>query len=299
MTQSQTLLHFRVADIVFAVDYRDEGRLRPLIPSYKPFFLENYDGKVDMMVRVEPGLVDEKPEGEEMGQFDTGGTVHGVFRLADGGFKFHLRNLSHEIVCAVRTDARFTKIEATLTEDKRYRAFGLNNCLMICFAYCAAYHRTVLMHASVVERNGRAYLFLGNSGTGKSTHTQLWIRYIRGSRLLNDDNPAVRLSDDGNVTVYGSPWSGKTPCYHNESASVGAFVRLEQWRENIIERETVINAFADILASCSTMMWDKPSYTRICDTVTGVIGQVPVYHLRNLPNEAAAHLSHETISQHV
>lgn len=298
-SQPRNVLHFRVADIAFAVDFRDKDNVRGLIPAYKAFFVDGYDGEVDMMVRVESGLVDSEPEGEEIGQFDTGGTVHGVFRLPNGGYKFHLRNLGHEIVCAVRTDADFKNIKATLTEDKRFRGYGLNNCLMICFAYCAAYRRTVLMHASVVERNGKGYLFLGKSGTGKSTHTQLWIRHLRGSRLLNDDNPAVRVDEDGKVTVFGTPWSGKTPCYHNESAPVGAFVQLEQWKENLIERETIINSFAAILTSCSTMMWDKPSYKQICDTVTAMITHVPVYHLRNLPNEDAVHLSHDTISQPV
>lgn len=290
-------LSFRVAELVFTLDYEGVTNARRLIPSYKNFFLPDYEGKADMAVKVAPGLVSDAPEGKEMGQFDTGGTVHGVYLLPGGGYKFLLRNLSGEIACSVRTDQRFEHVEASLTDDERYQPFGLNNALMICYAYCAAYHRTVLMHASVAVRDGRAYMFLGKSGTGKSTHTQLWVRYLRGSRLLNDDNPAVRVAEDGSVTVYGTPWSGKTPCYHNEHAPVGAIVRLEQWKENLIARDTVIMAFAAVLASCSTMMWDKPSYNQICDTCSAMVAKVPVYHLRNLPNEAAAQLSYETISR--
>ena len=297
MPTPSTLLHFRVADIVFAVDYRYTDNPRRLLPAYRKFFLPSYEGAVDMHVTVAPALVHNEAEGKEMGQFDTGGAVHGVFLLAEGGYKFQLRDLRGNIAAAVRTDACFSQIEATLTDDDYSRAYGLNNTLMICFAYCAAYRNTLLMHASVVERDGRAYLFLGKSGTGKSTHTQLWIRHLRGSRLLNDDNPALRVMDDGQVKVFGTPWSGKTPCYINASRPVGAIVRLEQWKENIIVRESVVSAFADILTSASTMMWDKPSYDRICQSCTEVISRVPVYHLRNLPNEAAVRLSHDTISQ--
>ncbi|MBQ7635380.1 MAG: hypothetical protein IJS89_07405 [Bacteroidaceae bacterium] len=297
--QSSKVMSFRVAGVVFTLDYNDADNPRRLIPSYKNFYLPDYAGHSDMRVRVAPGLVDDNPEGEEMGQFDTGGTVHGVYRLADGGYKFQLRSVDGEIAAAVRANSDFSSVEATLTENMKNRPFGLNNVLMICYAYCAAYHRVVLMHASVVTRDEKAYLFLGKSGTGKSTHTQLWIRHLRGSRLLNDDNPAVRVADDGSVTVYGTPWSGKTPCYHNESAPVGAFVRLEQWKENLISREPVITAFASVLSSCSSMMWDKPTYSRICDTCTAMVGSVPVYHLRNLPNEAAVRLSHDTISRPV
>ncbi len=289
-------LSFRVADIVFTLEYHDSDNPRHLLPSYQKFYLPDYAGHSDMTVCVCPDLVSNESEGEEMGQFDTGGVTHGVFRLPNGGYKFQLRAVDGEIAAAVRTNADFTHIDATLSTTAKNRAYGLNNVLMICFAYCAAFHRTVLMHASVVAREGKAYLFLGKSGTGKSTHTQLWIRHLRGSRLLNDDNPAVRVAD-GQVNVYGTPWSGKTPCYNNESLPAGAFVRLEQWKENIIERETVINAFAAILSSCSTMMWDKTTYTLICDTCSAIVGATPAYHLRNLPNEAAAQLAYETISK--
>ena len=58
---------------------------------------------------------------------------------------------------------------------------------------------------------------MGKSGTGKSTHSRLWLENVPGATLLNDDNPIVRLTLVGAI-VYGSPWSGKTPCYKNESA---------------------------------------------------------------------------------
>lgn len=76
---------------------------------------------------------------------------------------------------------------------------------------------TVLFHAAVVSHEGRGYMFLGPSGTGKSTHASLWLKYIDGTELVNDDNPVVRITDDGQATVFGSPWSGKTPCYRHVS----------------------------------------------------------------------------------
>lgn len=292
-----TRLCFRVAELVFGVTYYGEGSLRHLMPSYKHFHLPDYEGRVDMEVTVMDGLVDSAPEGEELGQFDCGGAVHGVFRLPDKGFKFQLRNYVGTITAAVRTDERFSRVKVSLAGKESERAYGLNNTLMICFAYCAAYHRTVLLHASVAVRDGRGYLFLGKSGTGKSTHSQLWIRHLRGSWLLNDDNPAVCVSTEGQVTVYGTPWSGKTPCYVNRSVPVGAFVRLEQAPENSIAREPVTRAFASVLSSCSTMMWDKGSYSQICDTATAIISAVPIYYLRCLPDEAAARLSYDTVSR--
>ena len=132
------------------------------------------------------------------------------------------------------------------------------------------------------------------SGTGKSTHTGNWLKYIPGTDLMNDDNPVVRFID-GQAIVFGSPWSGKTPCYRNVEAPIGAFVQLKQAPENKIRRQNVIEAFASLLPSCSVMKWDKRVYGGLCDGVTRLIENVPTYFLENLPNEDAVRLSYDTI----
>ena len=68
---------------------------------------------------------------------------------------------------------------------------------------------TLLMHGSAVAVDGRAYLFVASSGTGKSTHTRLWREHF-GARavMVNDDKTLVRVKEDS-VTVCGTPWDGK------------------------------------------------------------------------------------------
>ena len=66
----------------------------------------------------------------------------------------------------------------------------------------------MLLHASCVEKDGKAYLFSAKSGTGKSTHTHLWLRAFPDSRIINDDKPAVRRMD-GTFYACGTPFSGK------------------------------------------------------------------------------------------
>ena len=56
--------------------------------------------------------------------------------------------------------------------------------------------------AVVLFIRGKRFFFLGESGTGKSTHTRLWRENIAGSKLLNDDSPIVRY-EEGGVWVYG------------------------------------------------------------------------------------------------
>ena len=93
---------------------------------------------------------------------------------------------------------------------------------------------------------------------GKSTHASLWLRHIEDSELLNDDNPVVRIGHQGQVIVYGSPWSGKTPCYRNVSYPLGAIVVLSQAPYNKIQRLSGIQAYVSLVASISGKRWDAP-----------------------------------------
>lgn len=292
-------IYFKVADAYFHVDFTEPEDNRDLIGTCAPFHVRTEEGAAQpqmLSLTVGRRLVNAEPEGEEVGQFDCGGMTHGVYKIADG-YKFLLRNLDNEIACAMYARDSFTRCEVSLFGDEKNRSFGMTNAMMIAFAYAGAANGIVLMHASVIMFEGRGYLFLGKSGTGKSTHTGLWLKHIENCELLNDDNPAVRFFPDGRVIVYGSPWSGKTPCYKNKQVPVGAFVRLEQYPENIIAKENVLRSFASILSSCSTMIWDKPSYNAICDTVTGIVEHTKTFHLRCLPDEAAARLSNATITR--
>ena len=154
---------------------------------------------------------------------------------------------------------------------------------------------TIAIHTSVIQHGGRTVLFLGESGTGKSTHTRLWRENILGATLLNDDSPMLRVID-GKVWMFGSPWSGKTPCYKNESYPLAACVRLSQAPHNKIRRLSIPQAYAAVHPSCPPdFAYDDRLYDCISDTLSQVLGQVPVYHLECLPNAGAAHLSFQTV----
>lgn len=293
-------LYFKVADAHFRIKYDDNDDVRHLIPSYAPFHIHQPDTDDCMFTMyVGDGKVSNQPEGKEIGHFDGGDAKHDVYQLDNGGYYIFIHDYMDRPTCALRTTADFSVCETTLYGEDDCRSYGLNNALMIAFAFAGARHNILLMHASVIMNGGYGYLFLGKSGTGKSTHSKLWLDYIEGSELLNDDNPAVRVDDEKRtVTVYGSPWSGKTPCYRNLQVPVGAFLRLEQYPENIIRREPNVKGFATILSSCSTMVWDRASYSAICDTVATIAGIVPAFHLQCLPDKAAAELSYSHLSQH-
>lgn len=285
-------LTFLVAGKYFRVHFTDGTDGRRLLHSYAPFFVKEAKDELMLDMEVGPGLVDTEAEGNTIGTFDVGGNNHSVYLLADGGYKMVIDTLEGSRACAFRTNADFSRCHVSLFGSDGDKAFGLNNAVMIAFAFSGAHHRLLLFHSSVTMNNGRAYMFLGKSGTGKSTHSDLWVKHIAGSEILNDDNPAVILKDEG-VFVCGTPWSGKRNYYKQLTVPVGAIVRLEQAPHNEIHREGKLQAFASLLSSVSSMIWDKPSYDAICDTLSAVAMKVPVFHLKNRPEEAAARMSHD------
>lgn len=166
--------------------------------------------------------------------------------------------------------------------------FALNNAIMLLFAFSTATSGTLEMHSSTVVLDGKAYMFLGKSGTGKSTHSRLWMENIPGTWLLNDDNPVIRVHEDGSVIVYGTPWSGKTPCYKNESAPVAGIVMLKQAPYNRIKRLGLPEAYAAIYCSSSGFHANRTMADGLYETMSAVVMNVPFCGLECLPNAEAA-----------
>ena len=185
--------------------------------------------------------------------------------------------------------------EGDVYYNKNYRFFVTNNALMMMYTFATSNKLTTLFHSSVVSYKGKAYMFLGKSGTGKSTHSQLWLKHIEGTELVNDDNPVVRIVD-GIARVYGSPWSGKTPCYRNVDYPIGGIVKLKQAPYNEIRRMKAVEAYVALAMSISGMRWKKPMGDGIHETENQLTASVPVWHLSCLPDQNAAELCHSTIA---
>ena len=195
------------------------------------------------------------------------------------------------ICCELVCDADFTRGMLHIDADCQDVRFCIDNGLMLMYAFRTASLMTLEMHAAVVVRRGdeaKGYLFLGHSGTGKSTHARQWLAAFEDAWLLNDDNPILRVMDNGEVRVYGSPWSGKTPCYKNESALVGGIVKLSQAPENKIQTISLPQAYAYMLSSASGLKMEQTMADNMFETIKHIITHTPCYHLACLPNEEAA-----------
>jgi hypothetical protein len=290
---------FRIADHNLRIIFHDSSlnSIR-LVPSLEPFRY-NFEDDEEILFQL---TVDDtlkpvsKEERERIRTFDTGNGDTVVDQLADGGYQYIIRDTKGNDCCLLQCNKDFSDCHCALNGNYNMRCFGLNNALMLIFAFAGCQKDTLLIHASLVRQNGYGYAFIAKSGTGKSTQVSLWLRHIPGCDLMNDDNPIVRVIN-GEVFIYGGPWSGKTPCYRNVKARLGAVTRIDRATENSIEKMSPIEAFASFLPSCSSMKWDNDIFNKICDTVTKVVETTSIYTLHCLPNKEAAVLCNKTISK--
>ena len=183
------------------------------------------------------------------------------------------------------------KVEATQGVDADMLRFAL----WIALSMMSASSKMTLVHSSTIVHQGRAVLFLGESGTGKSTHTRLWMKSIPDAHLLNDDSPVLAV-ENGEAVVYGSPWSGKTHCYHQLRFPLAGVVRLSQAPYNSIRRLSIIEAFSALHPSFPpALAQDDRFQDMLVDMLSEVLSLVPVFHLECLPDEDAAWTSRDAI----
>jgi hypothetical protein len=276
---------YEVAGHRFAVTAEDD--LLQKMDQYGPFLVQ--EGKTEGLV-FWLKVVEEREFPSTEGKTEESVQEEGIEKIVIGHvgqqpyFEFWSRDS-----CKGRMLVDVNWQEVVLT-DPDHTLYALNNAAMLMYAMATSRKKTALFHSSVVEHQGRAYMFLGKSGTGKSTHSQLWIKYIPETQLVNDDNPVVRVFDDGTATVYGSPWSGKTPCYRNVSYPIGGVVKLEQAPLNRIRRLSGVEAYAEVVPSISGKRWDKALADGLHETENALIKNVPMWHLDCLPDEEAARL---------
>lgn len=270
-----------------------------LLPSFAPFAIgdDDHNGEEPFITLT---VNDEhRPTKDRIliRKFDTGNGDTIVYKLLNGGYEYIIRDTLNRDCCLLSADKNFRHCQCALNGNWNMRSFGLNDALMLIYAFAGSYQKTMLIHASCVRYDNKAYPFIAQSGTGKSTHSSLWLKHIEGTDLINDDNPIVRIDTEGAVWLYGSPWSGKTPCYRNVKVRLGAITRIERAPQNSIERLGPVKAFASMLPACSSMKWDSDIYRRLGDAITHIIETTPIYTLYCLPDEEAARLCQKTIHQ--
>lgn len=152
-----------------------------------------------------------------------------------------------------------------------------------------------MLHSSGVVVDNYAYLFSADPGTGKSTHTNLWVEYFGKDRakIINDDKPAIRMVDN-KIYVYGTPWSGKTAQNINMKVPLGAIVFLERSDKNWIKQIEPKEAIPLILQQ-TLRPHDREVMIKLLDMLDIVLKNIRLYRLGCNISEEAVKVSYNGI----
>ncbi len=277
---------YRIAGHAFGVSGKQLCEAVERIEGFKPF----EGSEVEPAFFFREGVEAEMPSiVTEQYAFDYE-DVKGTFGRTSEGFFLSLKPLMEDAFRLWCKDAEPVVFLAGNWSMRLYRF-----ALWVGYGLMTLTKDTLAIHSSCIVYKDKAVLFLGESGTGKSTHTRLWRECIEGAALLNDDSPMVRI-EDGKAWVYGSAWSGKTPCYKDERYELKACVRLSQAPANVMKKLSVLQAYGAIHPSCPPeFAYDDALYDRVSQIIGRVLSAVPFYHLACLPDKEAACLSCRTI----
>lgn len=289
--------YFRVAGLLFSVALPDSWDVETILPSFHPFRCKTCpEGEaIFRVLTTTQSFADDGKRTEllEDSPNDIGGTR--LFRSTNG-YCVEINNdtTQNGLVHTMITDPHFKSATAYIRPEDSSMGAVLSSMVRFLFAQAVLEHDGVFVHASCVSMEGKSYLFLGKSGTGKSTHARQWLQAFPDCRLLNDDNPALRI-EDGKVMVYGTPWSGKTSCYKNEGYPVAGIARLRQAKTNSFSPLEGPEIFAALLPSCSAIRQDAGLLEALYCTLIQIAEQVTVGCMECLPNIDAARVCYNSL----
>lgn len=290
-------MRFKIAEHTFSLSIPEE--LHHMLGSYRPF---EYDGQSEDLYRVE--VVDQitcqitKTLVEDIAEVEEGMVRVNIYQTSEGLLYDIIMPRSKVVNAQLHIVGEVAQVVLIAKREKDIsNVFAFNNAMILSYISFTLAHNTLLLHSSAILKDGQAYLFLGKSGTGKSTHSRMWQEVFQDAELLNDDHPVVRRFADGRVVAYGSPWSGKTHCYRNLSAPLRAIVRIKRAEYNKLTRLSAVRSYASVMTSCTGAQWSEELSSSKVKALNALITSVGCYQMECLPNNEAAECCYETLCQ--
>ena len=144
----------------------------------------------------------------------------------------------------------------------------------------------VVCHGAVISYKDNGYMFIAKSGTGKTTHINLWRKYIEGVEVINGDKPIIEVNGK-RVIAYGTPWAGKEMLQTNTCAELKGICVIKQANHNSIKRIGASDAI-NAMMSQIYMPENIASLNLTIKLMDNIITHVPFYELScDISREAA------------
>jgi hypothetical protein len=161
------------------------------------------------------------------------------------------------------------------------------------FQHHLARHGGMEVHAVGVAWKGRAFLFCGQSGAGKTTTARLWRRHRPAAVVLSDDRMIVRPRG-GRLWAFGTPWHGSGRFASPRGLPLGGIYFLARGRRSVVTPLAAPSAAAELFARSFPPPWEAAGIAQVLDLCARVAAEVPCARLRFRPDLSAVKAVLET-----
>ena len=276
-----------IGDIVFRIASDDRRLATAADGPLAPFFAGHGAADVEIQAR----WPDAPAESSGHLLFDAGGT----WRLLQSGSDFHFTFRSNRDSSIPYTTARFNPTFTAGDVELSRQHFGhrsseavypleypLDELVMI---HLLSQGRGVEIHGcGLLDAAGRAYVFAGQSGAGKSTMARLWINQP-GVRLLSDERVVLRTDRD-RITVHGTPWHGEAGLAAPLAGELAAVFFLHHATAHRLVPADRARAAAKLLACSFLPFHTAGPIDRTVTAVERVTRDAPCYDLWFAPDQS-------------
>jgi hypothetical protein len=214
-------------------------------------------------------------------------------KLDGGGTLLSFVGKDDDVCANALVSPNWKEIKIYVNENNAPENYLWRPVLSVLFYHVGLFHRSTAIHATAIKYNGGAIAFSAHSGTGKTTHADLWVNNF-GAEYINGDTPLLKFINDG-LYVCGSAWSGTAGIYKDLRVPMKSLVFLEQYPENIIEKLDPVQAMKRIFPLCLLPLYDRKMASLALDIIEDIVTRADCWLLKCTPDIEAAELARKFI----
>ena len=143
------------------------------------------------------------------------------------------------------------------------------------------------IHSASILYQGKAWLFSGHSGMGKSTHTALWHKNVETPYLNGDLNLIGKSRDGEGYCIYGIPWCGTSELCTTDEVPLGGIILLGRDRTDHVEELTPFEQVLRVTQRMISPSWTEAMEDKNLEFAEQLTDQIWISHLFCTPEPSA------------
>jgi len=143
----------------------------------------------------------------------------------------------------------------------------------------------ILVHSCGFAYKNKGYLFIGSSGTGKSTMANIIMKNKDGT-ILSDDRIVVRKRH-GHFYIYGTPWHGTAGFVSPEKTPLKGLFFLKKGANNYLQKLSLSDTVSRLFKCSFPPFWNKKGISSALKLCEDIAISIPSFEFIFTPDDRA------------